>query len=52
MNESRLDHHQEGSRTDRVEIKLSIVHGQLTPEALAVDGEGDISISSHMALAL
>lgn len=36
----------------QVEIKLNIVDGRLTVEALAVDGEGDISISSQRALAL
>lgn len=48
VHESRLGYrHQEGSRTDQVEIKLSIVRGQRTIEVL-----GDISVSSHMALAL
>lgn len=47
-----MDWHPEGSRTDQVETKLSIVYEQPKLEALAVDGEGDVSVSSHMTLAL
>lgn len=52
MSESRLGWHPEGSRTDQVETKLSVVYEHLTLEALAADGEGNTSVSSHMALAL